>query len=128
MTDTQSTIDRTALYKRIIKSIRVHGGVQPFKEALMPHGIRNYNHYIKNGIQVSRDFLTIIHEEETKWITLANSLNPDFISPRQAANRLIKRVIERPELKHYLSYFLEYGHEQDDFRILADYFGFTVTY
>jgi hypothetical protein len=128
MTDTQSTIDRTALYKRIIKSIRTHGGVKLFKENLMPHGIRNYSHYKLNNIQVSQDFVNVIHEEEKKWITLANSLNPDFISPRQAANRLIKRVFERPELKHYLTYFLEYGHGQDDFTVLADYFGFTVTY
>ena len=91
MTDTQSTIDRTALYKRIIKSIRCHGGVQLFKENLMPHGIRNYSHYKLNNIQVGQDFVNVIHEEEKKWITLANSLNPDFISPRQAAIGSSKR-------------------------------------
>jgi len=118
-------MNKNQLYKRIVKSISHYGGVQRFKEHLMPHGVRSFNYYESGqGPGVSADFMNLILEEEKKWYSLANTLIPDFISPRQAANRLIKKLELYPELKHYLAYFLEYGNELYNLQLLRDHFGY----
>lgn len=104
--------DRRAWYRRIYRAIR-RKGTLAFREALMPHGIRNTRYYDKVlHTPLNKKEFAKVHKEELKWQQIANAMTPDNAGVKEMTNSLLDLLERREDLRGMMADFLEGKYEE----------------